>query len=110
MHRNAPQAIFGLHVVPGLPGHLYYRAEGALAAADRFVITVEGKQTHGSAPWAGVDPISVAAQIMTAIHMIPSRQLDVTKAPTVVSVGRITGGIRWNIIPDDVEMIGTIGP
>ena len=105
---HAPQAIFGLHVWPALAGNLYYRAEGALAAADRFVITVHGRQTHGSQPWGGVDPIIVAAQIMTAIQIIPSRQLDITKAPTVISIGRINAGIRWNIIPDEVEMIGTI--
>ena len=105
---DAPEAIFGLHVGPLLPGRLYYRAEGFMAAVEHLHIKVEGRQTHGSQPWSGVDPIIVAAQIMTGLQMIPSRQLDITKAPAVVSIGTIEGGVRWNIIPDAVEMTGTI--
>lgn len=104
----APEAIFGLHVFPGPPGTIGYRPEGALAAADELRITVEGSQTHGSMPWLGVDPIIISAQIMTAIQMIPSRQLDVTRAPAVISIGSIHGGLRGNIIPAKVEMTGTI--
>ena len=69
---------------------------------------VSGKQTHGSRPWQGVDPIVVAAQIVNAMQTVVSRQIDITQNPAVVSVGIIKGGVRNNIIPDSVEMIGTI--
>ncbi len=104
----APEAIFGLHVGPTPPGLISYRPEGALAAADGLQIVVEGRQTHGSSPWRGVDPIIVSAHIMVALQAIPSRQLDITRAPAVVTIGRIHGGVRGNIIPDSVEMTGTI--
>ncbi len=103
-----PQAIFGLHVGPLPHGHLLYRSGAILAAADRLVIRVEGRQTHGSSPWLGVDPVTVAAQIVTALQTIPARQLDLTRAPAVVSIGRIQGGVRNNIIPEVVELEGTI--
>ncbi|HUP24152.1 MAG TPA: amidohydrolase [Thermoanaerobaculia bacterium] len=103
-----PEAIFGLHVGPAPVGQIGYREEGMMAAADALTILVEGRQTHGSSPWMGVDPIIVSAQIMTALQLIPSRQLDVTRAPAVVTIGSIHGGVRGNIIPDRVEMIGTI--
>ena len=105
---DGPQAIFGLHVFHIQTGAIYYRPGGALAASDWLEIKVTGRQTHGSAPWLGIDPITVAAQIITALQTIPSRQLDVTNAPAVVSVGAIHGGVRGNIIPDTVEMTGTI--
>ena len=79
-----------------------------MAAVDSFTITVKGVQTHGSRPWQGVDPITAAAQIVTGVNTIVSRQLDITDTPAVVSFGAIKGGIRENIIPDQVEMIGTI--
>ncbi|MDX1643899.1 MAG: amidohydrolase [Thermoanaerobaculia bacterium] len=104
----APEAIFGLHVWPGPPGWVGYREGGALAAADELFITVRGRQTHGSAPWMGIDPVIAAAHVMVALQAIPSRQLDVTRAPAVVSIGSIHGGVRGNIIPDDVEMSGTV--
>ena len=103
-----PSAIFGLHVWPVQAGAILYRPRGAMAASDELRIVVTGKQTHGSSPWRGVDPIIVAAQIMTALQAIPSRQLDITKAPAVITIGSIHGGVRGNIIPDTVEMIGTI--
>ncbi|MBP6053985.1 MAG: amidohydrolase, partial [Pseudomonadales bacterium] len=103
-----PSAIFGLHVWPGEAGEILYRPRGAMAASDELKIVVTGKQTHGSSPWRGVDPIIVAAQIMTALQAIPSRQLDITKAPAVITIGSIHGGVRGNIIPDTVEMVGTI--
>ena len=103
-----PSAIFGLHVWPRETGKILYRPLGAMAAADVIEITVIGKQTHGSSPWLGVDPIPVAAQIITALQTIPSRQLDVTVAPSVLTLGMINGGMRGNIIPDEVEMVGTI--
>jgi amidohydrolase len=79
-----------------------------MAAVDSFKIVVRGKQTHGAYPWLGVDPIVVASQIVLGLQTIPSRQLDSTVAPSVVTVGAIHGGVRNNIIPDQVEMIGTI--
>jgi len=101
-------AIFGLHVWPGPAGQVLYRARGAMAAADGLHITVKGQQTHGASPWRGVDPIIVSAQIMTALQMIPSRSLDITKAPSVITIGSIHGGVRGNIIPEEVKMEGTI--
>src|SRR2546427_1538407 len=102
-------AVFGLHVTSRYPvGEIGYRPGAELAAVDSFRIKVHGKQTHGAYPWLGVDPIVVASQIVLALQLIPSRQLDVSIAPAVVTVGAIHGGVRNNIIPDDVEMIGTI--
>ena len=105
---RAPEAIFGLHVTPLPAGTLHVRPGPTLAASDWLGIRVEGQQTHGSTPWLGVDPITVAAQIITALQTIPSRHLNITKAPAVVSIGKIEGGNRGNIIPDVVEMEGTI--
>ena len=79
-----------------------------MAASDRFVIKVKGKQAHGSAPWTGVDPIVTAAQIVSGLQTVVSRQSELTKEAAVVSVGMIRGGVRNNIIPEEVEMIGTI--
>ncbi len=104
----APEAIFGLHVWPGPQGWIGYRPEGTLAAADGLMIRIKGRQTHGSSPWAGVDPIIVAAHVMVALQSIPSRQLDITTAPAVVTIGSIRGGVRGNIIPDEVTMWGTV--
>lgn len=104
----APEAIFGLHVWPATAGIIQYRAKGAMAASDELYIRVQGKQTHGSSPWKGVDPIIVSAQIMSALQLIPSRHLDITNSPSVITVGSIHGGVRGNIIPDEVEMRGTI--
>jgi len=105
---DAPEAILGLHAWPGDTGTLMYRAGGFMAAADGLQINITGVQTHGSSPWLGVDPIYVAAQIATAIQGIPSRHLDVTNSPAVITIGSIHGGVRGNIIPDRVEMSGTI--
>ncbi len=102
-------AVFGLHVTSRYPvGEIAWRPGGMMAAVDSFKIKVHGKQTHGAYPWLGVDPIVVASQIVLALQLIPSRQMDSTLAPSVVTVGAIHGGVRNNIIPDDVEMIGTI--
>ena len=105
---DAPEAILGLHAWPVETGTLNYRAGSFMAAADSFDITIEGVQTHGSAPWRGADPIYVAGQIMVALQGIPGRFLDITKGPAVITVGSIHGGVRGNIIPDRVEMSGTI--
>ena len=104
-----PAAVFGLHVFSNLPTNVVaYRSGPVMASSDRFRIVVKGRQTHGSRPWQGVDPIVVAAQIVMAAQTIQSRQVDVTKAPSVLSFGAIQGGVRNNIIPDEVELIGTI--
>ncbi len=104
-----PEAAFGLHVAPAWEaGQIAYRPGGEMASSDGLHIKVKGRQTHGAYPWGGIDPIVTAAQIVTALQTIPSRQLDVTVAPAIVTVGSIHGGVRGNIIPDEVEMTGTI--
>jgi amidohydrolase len=104
-----PDAIFGLHVAANRNvGQIAYRSGPAMASVDTFTIKVDGKGTHGAAPWAGVDPIVVAAQIVLGLQTIESRQVNVTKEPSVITVGSIHGGNRPNIIPDSVEMVGTI--
>jgi amidohydrolase len=101
-------AIFGLHVVPGPLGAVMYRPGGMMAAGDLFRIVVHGKQTHGAQPWRGVDPIVVGSQIVLALQTIVSRQLDITAAPAIVTVGAFNGGVRENIIPDSAVLTGTI--
>ncbi|MBX2927154.1 MAG: amidohydrolase [Saprospiraceae bacterium] len=109
LKNNKVDVIFGLHINSATEaGSIRYKPGGALAAADRFVITVKGKQTHGSTPWTGVDPVIVAAQIIQGLQFIVSRQTELTKEAAVISVGRIQGGVRNNIIPEEVEMEGTI--
>jgi amidohydrolase len=103
-----PEAIFGLHVFPVPVGTVGYRSGGFLASADTFTIKVQGRQTHGAMPWAGVDPIVVASQIVLALQTIVSRQVDATVTPSIITVGSIHGGLRSNIIPDSVELVGTI--
>ena len=104
-----PDAAFGLHITSTLPvGYAGLRAGPLMASEDSFEITLTGRQTHGSRPWSGIDPIVTAAQLINATQTIVSRQVDITKAPAVVSFGAINGGIRSNIIPDEVELIGTI--
>ncbi len=100
---------FGLHISSMLDiGKIMYKPMGLMAAADQFQIKVKGKQTHGSTPWTGIDPITVSAQIILGLQTIVSRQSELTKEPVVISVGKISGGVRNNIIPEEVEMIGTI--
>jgi amidohydrolase len=107
--KQKPDAVFGIHVwSAGNTGVIGYREGPLMASSDRFEITVKGRQTHGSRPWGGVDPIVAAAQIIGATQTIVSRQIDITKAPAVVSYGIVEGGVRNNIIPDDVYMEGTI--
>ena len=103
-----PDVVFGLHVFPMPVGVIATRADGFMAAADRFVIRVNGRQTHGAMPWNGVDPIVTASQIVLGLQTIASRQVDVTRAPSIISVGRIEGGLRNNIIPETAELEGTI--
>ncbi|MFT7722558.1 MAG: amidohydrolase [Roseateles sp.] len=102
-------AIYGLHLAPGpATGSVGYRVGPMMAGADGFSIKVTGRQTHGSRPWDGVDPITASAQIINGLNTIVSRQLNITAVPTVVSIGAINGGNRENIIPDTVDMLGTL--
>jgi amidohydrolase len=103
-----PDAVFGLHVMPKQLGTIEVRERGTLASSDSFTIKVTGKQTHGGMPWNGVDPIVLASQIVLGLQTITSRQVDLTKSASVISVGAINGGLRANIIPNEVEMVGTI--
>ena len=104
-----PDAIFGLHVISGIPaGMITYRAGALMASADWVYITVRGRQTHGAWPWMGIDPVATAAQIVVGLQTIVSRQIDVSKEPAVVTIATIHGGTRKNIIPDTVELTGTV--
>ncbi|MBK6749548.1 MAG: amidohydrolase [Pyrinomonadaceae bacterium] len=102
-------AIFGIHINSSTEvGTIRYRSGSVMAASDWFSIKVKGKQTHGAYPWAGIDPIAVASQIYTGLQMIVARQSELSKAPVVITVGRINGGVRENIIPEELTMAGTI--
>ena len=102
-------AIFGLHIRSGVNvGEIHYKPGGAMAAVERFVINVKGKQTHGSEPWNGVDPILISAKIIDGLQTIISRESELINEAAVISVGKITSGVRFNIIPESAEMIGTI--
>ena len=103
-----PEAIFGLHVVPGRPGTLFYRPRGFMAASDRIDITLHGRQTHGAWPWKGVDVIAVAAQIVQTINTLTARTIDPTTTPTVFTIATVQAGVRYNIIPEEVVMSGTL--
>jgi amidohydrolase len=103
-----PGAIFGLHVTPVFEvGQIGWRSGGMLAGADGIRIIVHGRQTHAAYPWKGVDPIVVASQIVLGLQTIASRQIDITNAPALLTIGKFDGGVRENIIPDDVRMLGT---
>jgi len=109
MDNPRPAAIFGLHVTSRLPLNVVgYRPGPTMASADNLKITIQGSQTHGAMPWAGVDPIVVSAQVVLGLQTIISRQVDLTKEPAVLTIGTIHGGLRENIIPESVEMRGTI--
>ncbi len=101
-------AVFGLHVFPFRAGEIVYRPGPLMASTDSFTIKVKGRQTHGAIPWGGIDPIVVGSQIVMGLQTIISRQVNITEAPAVVTIGRFTGGNRSNIIPDEVELEGTI--
>lgn len=107
--RFKPEAVFGLHVFSTLnAGQVGYRSGPAMAASDRFNIVIKGRQTHGSRPWGGIDPIVAAADVIGSAQTIVSRRQDISMLPVVVSFGAIRGGVRYNIIPDQVELVGTI--
>jgi amidohydrolase len=102
------EAIFCLHVFPFELGSIVFRPGGLMAASDTFRITVRGRQTHAALPWDGVDPIVVSAEIILGLQTIVSRQSDLTVGPAVITVGIVEGGIKSNIIPDEVHLTGTI--
>jgi amidohydrolase len=100
--------VFGLHTWPGPPGQLTVRTGGTMAGSDQLSITVTGRQTHGAMPSKGVDPVTASAQIIIGLQTMITRQMDAAASPVVISIGKISGGVRHNIIPDKVEMAGTI--
>ena len=109
MDNPRPAAVFGLHVTSRLAvGVIGYRPGPTMASADNLKITIHGRQTHGAMPWLGVDPIVTSAQVILGLQTVVSRQTDLTQEPAVVTIGMIKGGLRENIIPDSVEMRGTI--
>jgi amidohydrolase len=102
-------AVFGMHIEAGLDlGKIYYKPEAFMASSDWFTIKVKGRQTHGAAPWLGIDPIVVSSSIIQNLQSIVSRQMDITKAPAIITVGKINAGVRPNIIPEEAVMEGTI--
>lgn len=102
-------AIFGLHIRSGVDvGKINYKPGGAMAAVERFTITVKGKQTHGSEPWLGVDPILISAKIIDGLQTIVSRESELINEAAVISIGKMTSGVRFNIIPENAELIGTL--
>ena len=101
-------AIFGLHVFAMTAGTIEYRPGPMMASGDGFTIRIKGKQTHGAMPWAGVDPIVVGAQIVMSLQTIVSRTVNITEAPAVVTIGAFNGGNRFNIVPETVELLGTV--
>ena len=104
-----PDAVFGLHVWAGLPvGQVGVRSGPMLAAADEWSLTVRGAQTHGSRPWDGVDPITVAAQILLGTQSVIARQVNVAASPAVLTAGQFNAGVRFNIIPDEAKLVGTL--
>lgn len=103
-----PEVIFGLHAWPAPAGTVTIAPGPFMAGSDKLRITVTGSQTHGAQPHRGVDPIVVSSQIVTALQTIPARQMDAVRSPVIVTIGSIHGGVRYNIIPDRVEMEGTV--
>lgn len=107
--RYRPDAVIGLHLLSNLNADtIGVRAGPVMAESDRFRIVVTGVQAHGSRPWSGKDPVLAAAHIVVALQSIVAREVDPTVSPAVVTVGAIHGGVRYNIIPDRVELVGTI--
>ncbi len=101
-------AVFGLHVFPFPAGTIVYRPGPLMASGDTFVIKIKGRQTHGAVPWGGIDPIVIGSQVVMGLQTIISRTVNITEAPAVVTVGRFTGGNRSNIVPEMVELEGTV--
>ena len=104
-----PQAVFGLHVWAGLPvGEVGFRSGSVMASADEWTLTVRGRQTHGSRPWDGVDPITIGAQILLGAQSIIARQVNIASSPVVLTAGQFQSGVRYNIIPDEAQLVGTL--
>jgi amidohydrolase len=101
-------AVFGLHVFPFPAGQVVYRSGPLMASADTFLIKIKGRQTHGAVPWGGIDPIVIGSQVVMGLQTIISRTVNITEAPAVVTVGRFTGGNRSNIVPEEIELEGTV--
>ena len=102
-------AVFGVHVFANLAsGHIGYRSGPLMAASDQYEIVIRGRQTHGANPWNGIDPIVVGSQIVLGLQTIVSRQVDITAQPAIITVGQFEGGVRNNIIPETVRLVGTI--
>ncbi len=102
-------AIFGIHINSATEiGKIKYKSGSFMASSDWFSIKVKGKQSHGSQPWSGIDPIVTASSIIQGLQTIVSRQSELTKAPVVITIGKINGGVRENIIPEELMMAGTI--
>ena len=102
-------AVFGIHINAQTEiGKITYKSGAEMAASDWFQIKIKGKQTHGAYPWLGIDPIAVATQIYTGLQMIVARESNLPKAPVIITVGRMSAGVRENIIPEEVTMAGTI--
>ncbi|GAC1318908.1 MAG: M20 family metallopeptidase [Collimonas sp.] len=109
MKSPRPDAVFGLHVLAGIPaGRITYRAGPTMASSDDLHIKMVGRQTHAGLPWAGIDPITVSAEALVGLQTVVSRRTDISTFPSVVSIGTIHGGTRHNIIPQSVDMTGTI--
>jgi amidohydrolase len=109
MENPKVDAIFGLHINSQTPvGVIRYKSGGTMAAAQSFTIKVKGKQSHGSQPWSGIDPILISAKIIDGLQTIISRETKLTEEAAVITVGKIKSGVRFNIIPESAEMIGTI--
>jgi amidohydrolase len=108
LERFGVEAIFGLHVVPGEPGAIWWRPQGFMAASDRVDIVLRGKQTHGAWPWKGVDVIAASAAVVQTVNTLTSRTVDPTTTPTVFTIATLDAGVRYNIIPDQAVLSGTL--
>ena len=109
MENPKVDVIFGMHIESWIPaGDIQYKSGSFMASADMFTIKVKGKSSHGSQPWLGIDPIAVSAQIIEGLQNIVSRQMELTKAPVVITVAKINSGVRFNIIPEETFMEGTL--
>ena len=108
LERFGVEAIFGLHVVPGEPGSVWWRPQGFMAASDRVDIVLRGKQTHGAWPWKGVDVIAASAAVVQTVNTLTSRTVDPTTTPTVFTIATLDAGVRYNIIPDQAVLSGTL--
>ena len=103
-----PDAIFGMHVFPGPVGRIEVRPGPYMAGSDTFRIVYKGKGTHGAMPWAGVDVVSLASATVGALNTVAARQVDVTDTPTIITIGMVQAGTRFNIIPDEASLAGTL--